>query len=148
MPAPHSVGNPAEKVKCNGVFGMNFIDNAFSANEKSLAVRAQRMEVLARNIANADTPQFKAQDIDFKQVMKVAAEGPVVTTNSKHLVEGPDQTTDGLKYRVPFNVSFDGNTVELPVEQAKYGQYAAEYQTTLAILESRISGIRKALRGD
>ncbi len=127
---------------------MNFIDNAFSANEKSLAVRAQRMEVLARNIANADTPQFKAQDIDFKQVMKVAAEGPVVTTNSKHLVEGPDQTTDGLKYRVPFNVSFDGNTVELPVEQAKYGQYAAEYQTTLAILESRISGIRKALRGD
>ncbi len=127
---------------------MNFIDNAFSANEKSLAVRAQRMEVLARNIANADTPQFKAQDIDFKQVMKFAAEGPVVTTNSKHLVEGPDQTTDGLKYRVPFNVSFDGNTVELPVEQAKYGQYAAEYQTTLAILESRISGIRKALRGD
>ena len=127
---------------------MNFIDNAFSANEKSLAVRAQRMEVLARNIANADTPQFKAQDIDFKQVMKVAAEGPVVTTNSKHLVEGPDQTTDGLKYSVPFNVSFDGNTVELPVEQAKYGQYAAEYQTTLAILESRISGIRKALRGD
>ena len=127
---------------------MNFIDNAFSANEKSLAVRAQRMEVLARNIANADTPHFKAQDIDFKQVMKVAAEGSVVTTNSKHLVEAPDQTSDGLKYRVPFNVSFDGNTVELPVEQAKYGQYAAEYQTTLAILESRISGIRKALRGD
>ena len=127
---------------------MNFIDNAFSANEKSLAVRAQRMEVLARNIANADTPQFKAQDIDFKQVMKVASEGSVVTTNSKRMVEAPDQTTDGLKYRIPFNVSFDGNTVELPVEQAKYGQYAAEYQTTLAILESRISGIRKALRGD
>jgi len=127
---------------------MNFIDNAFSANEKSLAVRAQRMEVLARNIANADTPHFKAQDIDFKQVMKVAAEGSVVTTNGKHIVEAPDQTSDGLKYRVPFNVSFDGNTVELPVEQAKYGQYAAEYQTTLSILENRISGIRKALRGD
>ena len=127
---------------------MNFIDNAFSANEKSLAVRAQRMEVLARNIANADTPQFKAQDIDFKQVMKVASEGSVVTTNSKHMVEAPDQTTDGLKYRIPFNVSFDGNTVELPVEQAKFGQYAADYQTTLSILENRISGIRKALRGD
>jgi len=127
---------------------MNFIDNAFSANEKSLAVRAQRMEVLARNIANADTPHFKAQDIDFKQVMKVAAEGSVVTTNGKHIVEAPDQTSDGLKFRVPFNVSFDGNTVELPVEQAKYGQYAAEYQTTLSILENRISGIRKALRGD
>ena len=127
---------------------MNFIDQAFSLNEKSLNVRAQRMEVLSRNIANADTPNFKAQDIDFKSIMKTASEGSMVTTNSKHLTEAPDQTTDGLKYRIPFNVSFDGNTVELPVEQAKFGQYAADYQTTLSILENRISGIRKALRGD
>ncbi len=127
---------------------MNFIDQAFSLNEKSLNVRAQRMEVLSRNIANADTPHFKAQDIDFKSVMKTASEGAVVTTNAKHMTEAPDQTSDGLKYRVPFNVSFDGNTVELPVEQAKFGQYAADYQTTLSILENRISGIRKALRGD
>jgi flagellar basal-body rod protein FlgB len=127
---------------------MNFIDQAFSLNEKSLNVRAQRMEVLSRNIANADTPHFKAQDIDFKSVMKTASEGAVVTTNAKHMTEAPDQTSDGLKYRIPFNVSFDGNTVELPVEQAKFGQYAADYQTTLSILENRISGIRKALRGD
>ena len=127
---------------------MNFIDKAFSLNEKSLNARAQRMEVLSRNIANADTPHFKAQDIDFKSVMKSASEGTVLTTNAMHLTEGPDQTSDGLKYRIPFNVSFDGNTVELPVEQAKFGQYAADYQTTLSILENRISGIRKALRGD
>ncbi len=127
---------------------MNFIDRAFSLNEKSLNVRAQRMEVLSRNIANADTPHFKAQDIDFKSIMKSASEGDVVTTNTRHLTEAPDQTSDGLKYRIPFNVSFDGNTVELPVEQAKFGQYAADYQTTLSILENRISGIRKALRGD
>jgi len=127
---------------------MNFIDQAFSLNEKSLNVRAQRMEVLSRNLANADTPHFKAQDIDFKSVMKSASEGAVVTTNAKHISEAPDQTSDGLKFRIPFNVSFDGNTVELPVEQAKFGQYAADYQTTLSILENRISGIRKALRGD
>ena len=127
---------------------MNFIDRAFTLNEKSLSVRAQRMEVLSRNIANADTPQFKAQDIDFKSIMKSASEGSVVTTNAKHLTEAPDDTGDGLKFRVPFNVAFDGNTVELPVEQAKFGPNAAEYQTTLSILENRISGIRKALRGD
>jgi len=127
---------------------MNFIDKAFSLNEKSLNARAQRMEVLSRNIANADTPHFKAQDIDFKSVMKSASEGTVLATNAMHITEGPDQTTDGLKYRIPFNVSFDGNTVELPVEQAKFGQYAADYQTTLSILENRISGIRKALRGE
>jgi len=127
---------------------MNFIDRAFSLNEKSLNVRAQRMEVLSRNIANADTPHYKAQDVDFKSVMKSASEGSVVTTNAMHLTEGPEQSSDGLKFRIPFNVSFDGNTVELPVEQAKFGQYAADYQTTLSILENRISGIRKALRGD
>ena len=127
---------------------MNFIDKAFSLNEKSLNVRAQRMEVLSRNIANADTPHFKAQDIDFKNVMKSASEGAVITTNARHITEAPDQTADGLKYRIPYNVSFDGNTVELPVEQAKFGQYAADYQTTLSILENRISGIRKALRGE
>ncbi len=127
---------------------MNFIDRAFTLNEKSLSVRAQRMEVLSRNIANADTPQYKAQDIDFKSVMKSASEGTMVTSNSKHLTEAPGPTGEGLKFRIPFNVAFDGNTVELPVEQAKFGQYAAEYQTTLSILENRISGIRKALRGD
>ena len=127
---------------------MNFIDKAFSLSEKTLSVRAQRMEVLSRNIANADTPHYKAQDIDFKSVMKTASEGTMVTTNPMHLTEGPDQTGDGLKFRIPFNVAFDGNTVELPVEQAKFGQYAADYQTTLSILENRISGIRKALRGD
>ena len=127
---------------------MNFIDKAFSLSEKTLSVRAQRMEVLSRNIANADTPHYKAQDIVFKTVMKTASEGSMVTTNAMHLTEGPDQTGDGLKFRIPFNVAFDGNTVELPVEQAKFGQYAAEYQTTLSILENRISGIRKALRGE
>jgi flagellar basal-body rod protein FlgB len=54
----------------------------------------------------------------------------------------------GEKYRMPFNASFDGNTVEMNVEQAKFGQVAADYQTTLNILENRVSGIRRALRGD
>jgi flagellar basal-body rod protein FlgB len=127
---------------------MNIIGNTFILHEKALGMRSQRMEVLSRNIANADTPHFKAQDIDFKSVMKTASEGAVHTTNARHLTEGPDETGDGLKFRIPFNVAFDGNTVELPVEQAKFGQYAAEYQTTLSILENRISGIRKALRGE
>lgn len=127
---------------------MNLIDKAFSGFEKSLGVRSQRMEVLARNIANADTPHFKAQDIDFKQVLKDTQGSELQTTHGLHIALDDEQASGGLKYRVPFNVAFDGNTVELPIEQAKFGQYAADYQTTLSILESRISGIRKALRGD
>ncbi|MFZ2738494.1 MAG: flagellar basal body rod protein FlgB [Burkholderiaceae bacterium] len=127
---------------------MNMIDKAFSVHEKALGVRSQRMEILSRNIANADTPNFKAQDIDFKQVLKNTQDHAIQTTHGLHIAQGDENGASGLKYRVPFNVAFDGNTVELPVEQAKFGQYAAEYQTTLSILENRISGIRKALRGD
>jgi len=127
---------------------MSFIDRAFAVHEQALALRSQRMEVLSRNIANADTPSFKAQDIDFKQVLRNTQETTLKTTDARHITQAPDESADGLKYRIPFNVAFDGNTVELPVEQAKFGQSAAEYQTTLSILESRISGVRKALRGD
>jgi flagellar basal-body rod protein FlgB len=127
---------------------MSFIDSAFAVHEQALALRSQRMEVLSRNIANADTPSFKAQDIDFKRVLRSTQDTALQTTNAKHIAQDPDEPSSGLKYRVPFNTSFDGNTVELPVEQAKFGQSAAEYQTTLSILENRISGMRKALRGD
>jgi len=127
---------------------MNILDNTFSLHEKALGMRSQRMEVLSRNIANADTPHYKAQDIDFRQVLKDTQDTAMRTTDTAHYPVGEIDNGTGLKYRTPFNVSFDGNTVELPVEQAKYGQYAADYQTTLSILENRISGIRKALRGD
>jgi flagellar basal-body rod protein FlgB len=127
---------------------MNMIDRAFGVHEQALGMRSQRMEVLARNIANADTPQFKAQDIDFRKVLSNTQTSALQTTHSNHVSTDKTDPKNGLMYRVPFNVAFDGNTVELPVEQAKYGQSAADYQATLSILESRISGIRKALRGD
>lgn len=127
---------------------MNMIDKAFSVHEKALGLRSQRMEVLSRNIANADTPNYKAQDIDFRQVLKDTQDSTLQATHAQHLRQDDTQNRSGLKYRMPFNVAFDGNTVELPIEQAKFGQYAADYQTTLSILENRISGIRKALRGD
>jgi flagellar basal-body rod protein FlgB len=124
------------------------IDKTFGVHESALAYRSQRMEILAKNIANADTPHFKARDLDFRQLLQGAQDSNLQLTNTGHTNQTPEDTRTGLKYRVPYNTSFDGNTVELPVEQAKYGQYAAEYQTTLSILENRIGGIRKALRGE
>jgi flagellar basal-body rod protein FlgB len=114
---------------------------------KALSARSERLEVLARNIANADTPHFKARDVDFKQVMREVQDDAMVTTQAGHLSQGEGGPLE-LKYRTPFNTSFDGNTVELHVEQAKYGQSAGEYQATLNFLEQRVSGIRKALRGE
>jgi flagellar basal-body rod protein FlgB len=127
---------------------MKVLDNALGLHAKALSARSERMEVLARNIANADTPNFKARDFDFKQVMRDVTEEALVTTQSAHVARGETGGPVGLMYRTPFNVSFDGNTVELNVEQAKYGKSAGDYQATLNFLEQRVSGIRKALRGE
>ena len=127
---------------------MNMIDQALGVHEKALGMRNRRMEVLSRNIANADTPNFKAQDLDFKTLLKDTQEFAMKTSHAKHIDMAETSAGADLKYRIPFNVAFDGNTVEMNVEQAKFGQSAADYQTTLNILENRVSGIRRALRGD
>jgi flagellar basal-body rod protein FlgB len=127
---------------------MNMIDNALGIHAQALGLRSKRMEVLARNIANADTPHFKAKDIDFRSVLKQSREDALNSTHNLHMKIAMEEDSGGEKYRVPFNASFDGNTVEMNVEQAKFGQVAADYQTTLNILENRVSGIRRALRGD
>ena len=130
---------------------MNLFSNAFGIHEKALQVRSQRMEVLAQNIANADTPNFKARDIDFRAVLNgVQGEDLKIQATRQGHYNAGEATSDGsgLLYRVPFNTAFDGNTVELSVEQAQYGKAAADYQATLQFLESDISGLRKALRGD
>ena len=127
---------------------MSIFDAALSTHAKSLTARSQRVEVLAQNIANADTPNFKARDIEFKQVFKNTLEDPMQTTHGKHLALPIDENPDGMMYRIPFNVAFDGNTVELNIEQAQYGKAAAEYQATVNFLQDEISGLRIALRGE
>jgi flagellar basal-body rod protein FlgB len=106
------------------------------------------MELLGLNIANSDTPNFKAKDVDFKSVLQATQSSTLSITNKAHLPLTDSGSPDGEMYRIPFDTSFDGNTVEMNVEQAKFGQAAADYQATLNILENRLGGIRKALRGD
>ena len=127
---------------------MNLFAGAFGIHERALGVRSQRLEVLSRNIANADTPNYKAEELDFKAMLKETTREYLSATNAKHYAAIEEQPDNGRRYRVPFNSSFDGNTVEINVEQAQFGQAAADYQTTLNFLENRISGIRKALKGE
>jgi flagellar basal-body rod protein FlgB len=105
------------------------------------------LEVIASNIANVDTPHYKARDIDFKSVLNDAQQ-TLSTTQVGHMKSSAVGEQSNLVYSIPFNTSLDGNTVELSVEQAKYGKAAAQYQATLRFIEGDISGIRKALRGD
>lgn len=110
-------------------------DNLFGVHGAALAVRSQRMGMLASNIANASTPNFKARDIDFAQALD-AAEG------------GRPVGDDAVKYRVPLQPSMDGNTVELSLEQTAFAENAVQYQTTLAFLNGRIATITRALKGE
>lgn len=129
---------------------MSPLTNALGIHEHALQLRSRRLELLSQNIANADTPHYKARDLDFKAALDQAVDGraSLRATHQRHFDAGVGGASDALRYRVPFNSSFDGNTVELSVEQAQYGREAADYQATLSFLESRVSGLRKALRGE
>ncbi len=127
---------------------MKLLENPFGIHERALKVRDQRLEMIAANIANADTPAFKARDLDFKQILAASAPNPMASTDVRHFESGELENPAGVVFRVPYNSAVDGNTVEISVEQAKYGEAAADYQATLRFLEGRISGIRKALKGE
>ncbi|MCU7798421.1 MAG: flagellar basal body rod protein FlgB [Candidatus Thiodiazotropha sp. (ex Myrtea spinifera)] len=129
---------------------MNF-DDTFGIHERALLLRSQRAEVLAANLANADTPGYKARDFDFKSMLanEVNASSRVRTTHGQHIQ--PDQGTvpaAQMLYRTPMQPSLDGNTVDTEQEHTAFSANAIEYQATLTFINSKISGIRKALRGD
>lgn len=128
------------------------LDQAFGVLPQALQLQSQRASLLASNIANADTPGYKARDIDFKAALQ-AAQGqptslPLMRTNAGRNVE-PTATTAlaPVKYQVPLQPSLDGNTVDLQRNQAEFGENALRYQATLTILTSRIDSLRKALTG-
>ncbi|KQM27689.1 MULTISPECIES: flagellar basal body rod protein FlgB [unclassified Sphingomonas] len=114
-------------------------DNAlFGIHGTALQVRAQRMGMLASNIANASTPGFKAKDVDFRAALAGVEQGGNV-----------DRSIDSnTLYRRPLQPSLDGNTVELVTEQTAFAENAVAYQTTLAFLNGRISTITRALKGE
>jgi len=112
-------------------------DRLFGVHGAALAVRSQRMGLLASNIANASTPGYKAKDIDFAAALRDAEGGGIdagIRANTK--------------YRVPLQMSIDGNTVELSTEQTAFAENAVAYQTTLSFLNGRISTITRALKGE
>ena len=113
-------------------------DSLFGIHGTALALRSQRLSLLASNIANAATPGYQARDIDFNSALDMAQRG-----------YGADRAaSQSVQYRIPTEASMDGNTVELSTEQTLFAENAVQYRTTLAFLEDRISTIRRALKGD
>lgn len=126
---------------------INF-DTALGIYPQVLGMREKRGEMLAANLANADTPGYKARDLDFKSVLKhnMTLIEPMERTQAKHFVT-QQLLAARVMYRNPNQASLDGNTVESNVEQAKYAENAVQYQASLQFVSNKFSGLMMALRG-
>lgn len=129
------------------------LDNYFGIHEQALKLRSQRAEVLANNLANADTPGFKARDLDFQSVLQQAAgqsKGMMRRTDEQHF--STELSGDGsarMMYRNSTQPDTgDGNTVDTDGEKMRYAQNAFEYNMSLDFLTSKIKGMTKALKGE
>ena len=127
------------------------LGNVFGIHEQALRVRAQRNEMLAANIANADTPNYKASDLDFREVLKKQAVQPVTlnATQTGH-IQPPQGSVapQFIKYRTVFQPSLDGNTVDIQQEQVQFAANTAQFEATMRFLNGKIQGIEKALKGE
>lgn len=134
------------------------IDQYLSFNETALSLRAQRQELLASNIANADTPNYKARDIDFSSALqnalasKGAAAGSLAATAPKHIPRGlatGDMLANGtpVLYRGTVQGSVDGNTVDMDVERNQFADNALRYEAGITMINHQIKGLMAAIQG-
>ena len=134
---------------------LNRLDDLLNFHTQALRVRDQRQQVLASNIANADTPNFKARDVDFKtalqgalQAAPAAGGAALATTAPGHLAGAPGLAAEaGLLYRTPAQGSVDGNTVDLDAERAAFTDNAIHYEFNLTRLSQQIKGLMAAIQG-
>ena len=129
------------------------VDNALGIAPHALMLRGQRTSLLANNIANADTPGFKAQDINFQEVLaaQTAQNGNSVSlakTHAQHMTTESGSVNANLQYRQPLMASLDGNTVDTQMEQAEFAENSLMYLTSLRILNGRITGMMSAIKGE
>jgi flagellar basal-body rod protein FlgB len=129
------------------IMAINF-DQALGLHPQALAMREKRIELLAANLANADTPGYKARDLDFKSILRQNLPETVSMERTQAGHFAPQQLLESRAlYRNPNQVSLDGNTVEANVEQAKYAENAVQYQASLQFVSNKFSGLMMALRG-
>ncbi|PWF44356.1 flagellar basal body rod protein FlgB [Massilia glaciei] len=137
---------------------MSKIDDYMRFNEVALSLRSQRQQVLASNIANADTPNFKARDIDFASALQgalargAAPAGVPGATAAAHftgVAKNADTLADGtaLLYRIPAQGSVDGNTVDMDVERNQFADNALRYEAGITMINMQIRGLISAIQG-
>ena len=131
------------------------LDTYLGVQQDALKVQSKRMEVLAKNLANVDTPNYKAQDIDFKTALAQAGSPgsslSLTTTSANQIgnnaTTGDVENSAALKYRVPLAPSLDGNTVDAQLEQAAFADNTVRYQATLTFINGSLKELMTAITG-
>lgn len=143
--------------KPRGSMMIDKLAGSLGFHQEVLNLRAERQKVLASNIANADTPNYKARDFDFSSELSKAMEQGrasgaglnLATTSSRHIpAQGPAAAERDLLYRVPDQPSLDGNTVDMDRERAQFADNAVRYQAGLTILNRKIQGLKSAMQSE
>jgi flagellar basal-body rod protein FlgB len=132
------------------------LDNYLRFNETALSLRSQRQELIASNIANADTPNFKARDIDFASAMQGALAkaatpgGQLAATSKAHIQPAADGKAlpDGtpVLYRGIVQGAVDGNTVDMDVERNQFADNALRYEAGITMINHQIRGLMAAIQ--
>lgn len=141
------------------------LDETLRFHQTALSLRAQRQQMLASNIANADTPNYKARDVDFNKALQgalsrggqsaglpqpgAALPANLVKTNAAHLSPVGKPTIGGLEpqYRTNGQGNIDGNTVDMDVERNQFTDNALRYDASVTMISSKIKGLLSAIQG-
>ena len=131
-------------------------DNYLGITDDALILRSRRSEILASNIANQDTPGYKAKDIDFKAAMSDAMGSAsefkkgtlkMTTSNAKHMQNSQNNFSADIMYRNPYQPSLDGNTVESGIEKTEFAKNSIHYTANLRFITGKFIGLTKAIKG-
>ena len=133
---------------------LNKIDGVLDFHAQALKLRAERQRTLASNIANSDTPNYKAVDFDFSSALKATTSASSVNTStlaatdSRHIQGGAGPLSGAdMKFRIPTQLALDGNTVEMDMERAQFADNAIRYEATLKFLNMQIKSLSTAIQG-
>ena len=134
---------------------INKLNQVVAFQEKAIGLRAYRQQILASNIANADTPNYKARDFDFRTALTSALGGQpaqggaaLATTAAGHLKGSPELSTQSfLQYRNPAQGNVDGNTVDVDAERAAFAENAVQYEFNLTRVSSQIKSMLAVIQG-
>lgn len=130
---------------------------ALDFHSRALTLRAERQKVLAGNIANADTPNYKAVDFDFSQALRAATNAAAPAgqgaslgrTHPMHVtLPALSGATGQLQYRMPAQAAIDSNSVDMDMERAQFADNAVRYEATLRFINSQVRTMLTAIRGE